>query len=279
MPSDVVALSNASSVVRNVVMDNPASGAGMVTPQRTAKKDLSGYQSSLASTPLGRNTKPGWYAEHDKFVHVASAGGSGILLIGDSLINGLTRYNSVWSKYFNPLRALNFGIGGDRTQHVLWRVENGEIPMNLHIVVIHCGTNNVDRHTPSDIKDGITAIVSVYQTAKPNAKVIIAGLLPRDIAPGYRRDSIKSVNKKLKRWCQCASQRNVYFLKPDPDWVNPDGTLVSEYYYSDNVHLIEAGYEKFAKAIYEMVMKLLQGINIVYEASSDEEADEVDCVF
>ncbi len=270
-----------SSANRNVIANNPTSnlGAGMVTPQRTVKKELSGYHSSQASTPLGRNNKPGWYAEHDKFVHISSTGASGILLIGDSLINGLSRYNSVWQKYFNPLRCLNFGIGGDKTQHVLWRVENGEIPMNLHIVVIHCGTNNVDLNTPTDIKDGITSIVSVFQTAKPNAKVIIAGLLPRDPVPGYRRDSIKSVNKKLKRWCQSPTQRNVYFLKPDKDWVNPDGTLVSEYYYTDNLHLVEAGYEKFSKSIYEMIMRLMQGLNVDYELSSDEEIDEVDpCV-
>ena len=245
----------------------------MVTPQRTVKKDLSGYTSSPASTPVGRNTKPGWYAEHEKFVHIAQTGGAGILLIGDSLINGLSRYANVWSTFFGPLRALNFGIGGDRTQHVLWRVENGEIPMNLHICVIHCGTNNIDRDTPSDITDGITSIVSVFQTAKPNAKIIITGLLPRDLEPGYRRQSIRSVNKKLKRWCQSPSQRNVYFLKPDNDWVMPDGMLRTELYYTDHLHLGEKGNEKFAKSIYDMIMKLMQGVKIDYILSSDEDIE------
>ena len=251
-------------------------GAATVTPQRTVKKELSGYSSSPASTPAGRNSKAGWYAEHDKFVHISQTGGAGILLIGDSIINGLSRYHNVWSKYFGPLRALNFGIGGDRTQHVLWRVENGEIPMNLHICVIHCGTNNIDRDTPSDIADGITSIVSVFQTAKPNAKIIITGLLPRDLVPGYRRQSIRSVNKKLKRWCQSPSQRNVYFLKPENDWVMPDGTLNTQLFYTDHLHLVEPGNEKFAKSIYDMIMKLMQGVKIDYELSSDEDVEMKD---
>ena len=54
----------------------------------------------------------------------------------------------MWNQYFAPLKSLNFGLGGDRTQHVLWRVENGEIPLNAQTIVIHVGTNNTDRDDP-----------------------------------------------------------------------------------------------------------------------------------
>ena len=64
------------------------------------------------------------------------------------LFTGLARYPSVWNQYFAPLKSLNFGLGGDRTQHVLWRVENGEIPLNAQTIVIHVGTNNTDRDDP-----------------------------------------------------------------------------------------------------------------------------------
>ena len=86
---------------------------------------------------------------------------SSVLLIGDSLVNGLARYHRVWSKYFEPLRALNFGVSGDRTQHVLWRIENGEIPLNLQVAFVHCGTNNLDRDNPAEIRDG-TLLCQVY---------------------------------------------------------------------------------------------------------------------
>ena len=69
--------------------------------------------------PIGRDNKHGWYEEHEKFVAIAAGSLSSVLLVGYSLVNGLARYHRVWSKYFKPLHALNFGVGGDRTQHVL----------------------------------------------------------------------------------------------------------------------------------------------------------------
>ena len=136
-----------------------------------------------AWTPTAQNTKPGWYTKYNKFVKYSWEGGTEILLIGDSIIDGLLRYNSVWSKYFEPLsktRALNFGICGDPTQHVLWRIQNGEVPKDLSTCVIHCGTNNIGKDSPSDIARGIITIAEAVHKAKPNAKIIITGLLPHD---------------------------------------------------------------------------------------------------
>ena len=123
----------------------------------------------------------------------------------------------MWSKYFEPLRALNFGVGGDRTQHVLWSIENGEIPLNLQVAFVHCGTNNLDRDNPDEIRDGIASIVYTIQEKKPNANFIVSGLLPRDQEISFRRDKIKLVNQKLRKWCRSGKVRNVHYLKPDKD--------------------------------------------------------------
>ena len=69
----------------------------------------------------------------------------------------------MWSKYLKPLRALNFGVGGDRTQHVLWRIENGEIPLNLQVAFVHCGTNNLDRDNPAEIRHGLLQLFILYR--------------------------------------------------------------------------------------------------------------------
>ena len=130
-------------------------GSNFVTPPKILKRQLTGYCTSLASSPMGRDNKHGWYEKHEKLVAIAAGSLSSVLLIGDSLVNGLARYHRVWSKYFKPLRALNFGVGGDRTQNVLWRIENGEIPLNLQVAFVHCGTNNLDRDNPDEIRDGI----------------------------------------------------------------------------------------------------------------------------
>ena len=79
------------------------------------------------------------------------------------MVKGLARYHRVWSKYFEPLRALNFGVGGDRTQHVLWRIDNGEIPLNLQVAFVHCGTNNLDRDNPAEIRDGLLQLFILYR--------------------------------------------------------------------------------------------------------------------
>ena len=86
-----------------------------VTPPNILKQQLTGYCTSSASSPMGHDNKHGWYEEHEKFVAIATRSLSSVLLVGDSLVNGLARYHRVWSKYLEPLRALNFGVGGDRT--------------------------------------------------------------------------------------------------------------------------------------------------------------------
>ena len=237
-------------------------GSNFVTPPKILKRQLTGYCTSLASSPMGRDNKHGWYEKHEKLVAIAAGSLSSVLLIGDSLVNGLARYHRVWSKYFKPLHALNFGVGGDRTQHVLWRIENGEIPLNLQVAFVHCGTNNLDRDNPDEIRDGIASIVYTIQERKPNANFIVSGLLPRDQETSFRRDKIKLVNQKLRKWCQSGKVRNVHYLKPDKDWTEPDGRLVERYYFTDFLHLVEEGYDKFAKSIYEAIEKVSQG-NVV----------------
>ena len=252
---------NLKQEVNNPGEQNPETHL-FVTPPNILKQQLTGYCTSPASSPMGRDNKHGWYEEHEKFVAIATRSLSSVLLVGDSLVNGLARYHRVWSKYLKPLRALNFGVGGDRTQHVLWRIENGEIPLNLQVAFIHCGTNNLDRDNPAEIRDGIASIVYTIQEKKPNANFIVSGLLPRDQEFSSRRDKIKLVNQELMKWCQSGKVRNVHYLNPDKDWTEPDGRLVERYYFTDFLHLVEEGYNKFAKSIYEAIVKVSQG-NVV----------------
>ena len=211
-------------------------GSIFVNPPKILKRQLTGYCTSPASSPMGCDNKHGWYEEHEKFVAIAAGSLSSVLLVGDSLVNGLARYHRVWSKYFKPLHALNFGVGGDRTQHVLWRIENGEIPLILQVAFVHCGINNLDRDNPDEIRNGIASIVYTIQEKKPNANFIVSGLLPRDQETSSRCDKIKLVNQKLRKWCQSGKVKNVHYLKPDKDWTKPDGQLVERYYFTDFLH-------------------------------------------
>ena len=99
-------------------------------------------ESSLAAVPSGRDSRVGWYDTHEIHVRLAGCSRPSVILIGDSIIAGLSRYPQVWNRFFKPWRALNFGIGGDRTQHVLWRATNIELPVTTNIAVVHCGCKN-----------------------------------------------------------------------------------------------------------------------------------------
>ena len=163
--------------------------------------------------------------------------------------NFLYRYWKVWSKYFEPLQALNFGIGGDRIQNVLWRLKSGEIPKNLQTATMHCRTNNIDKNDPEDIKTAILSIAYFILEKKPQAEVIITGLLPGDKEISHRRKRIKIVNKKLENWYKGNKIGNVKFLKAGSDWVDENGHLSVNLYFRDFLHLNEKGNMKFAKII------------------------------
>ena len=64
--------------------------------------------------------------QHHRFVSEAHESEPDVLWVGDSLIQHLGN-TDIWEKSFAPLHSLNFGIGGDRTEHLLWRLQNGEL--------------------------------------------------------------------------------------------------------------------------------------------------------
>ena len=136
-----------------------------------------------------------------------------------------------------------------RIQHVLWRIQNGEIPVNVESVVIHCGTNNLDKDSPAEIKKGITSIAYAVLKRKPCVNVIVTGLLPRDSKGSPRHEQICWINEQLEHWCNKLAKKNVLFLKPDTDWTKPNGQLKKELYYQDLLHLSGKGNCKFSRSI------------------------------
>ena len=83
--------------------------------------------SHTAIIPVPRTDPANWLARHEGFVREAQRGGINVLFIGDSIVDGWRNTGlAVWNKYYAPRRAANFGIDGDRTQHVLWRMDHGE---------------------------------------------------------------------------------------------------------------------------------------------------------
>ena len=93
----------------------------------------------------------------------------------------------------------NFGIGGDSTQHLLWRAQNLNISDNIDCIVICCGTNNLNKNSPIEIVNGIIAIGNYFGN-NPNISIIF-GLLPRELATSSNRSTVEYVNHHLKNIC------------------------------------------------------------------------------
>ena len=208
---------------------------------------------SPASVPASRDNKPGWYKLHNKHAKDAFNTRSDTLLIGDSIVSGLSRYKSVWNKFFGGV--LNQGIGGDMTQNVLWRLRNTRLSHYIKFVVIHCGTNNIDFNQPEDIASALIAMAEKIHLYRPDVKVILSGILPRDSGTASIRcvKILKTNNHLLEK---CHNLRNIFYLEHDIDWNHNNGSLNDQYYHHDNLHLIKLGNEKIANEITNLIKNI-----------------------
>ena len=113
------------------------------------------FLKSRTTTPHGRFYKDGWYEQHKQHNKLLKEKKQyETLIIGDSLVYGLRRYNTVWEHFFKNI-TLNCGIRGDRLENTLWRAENLDIPLNIQNIVILCGTNNIDSSPTTEIVNGL----------------------------------------------------------------------------------------------------------------------------
>src|SRR5688572_24034940 len=125
--------------------------------------------------PTGRFRKM-----HESFLARGKSGAIGVLFLGDSITQGWTKAPHVWEHYYGKYQPANFGIGGDQTQHVIWRIENGELDgTRPKVVVLMLGTNNTTLHTAPEIVAADKKIVGLIRTKIPEARVLLVAIFPR----------------------------------------------------------------------------------------------------
>ena len=128
-------------------------------------------------------------------------------IITDSIAAGLNRYRSVCTKYLKPLKTLNFGLGRDRVQNVLWRTQNLRVISSLKNVVILYGINYLLQESPEHIADSIIEIAETFQSSYNSINNPIGGILPSDTSWSINRVLIEEVNGILK-----AKYSNSFFI-------------------------------------------------------------------
>ena len=99
-------------------------------------------------------------------------------------------------------KTVNLGIGGDRIENLLWRINDILSPKSIRSVVIHCGTNNIDTSSSDEISEGVVTIARSIFHRYPNIYITVSGLLPRDIHWSTQRVKINETNDYLRDYCK-----------------------------------------------------------------------------
>jgi lysophospholipase L1-like esterase len=200
----------------------------------------------------------GFLSQHDKYVATAKEGKAQLLFLGDSITAGWAgRGKAVWDKSFSQWQPANFGIGGDRTQHVLWRIENGELDgIKPKAAVVMIGTNNVGGDTAEGIASGVKKIIDTIRSKTPETKILLLAVFPRgEKATGNSaREKLAKVNEIISK---LADNQHVFYLDIGAKFLQQDGSISKEIM-PDFLHPSEAGYQIWADAITPKLTELMK---------------------
>lgn len=177
-----------------------------------------------------------------------------LIFDGDSITDGWQgKGKEVWAKYYTPLNAVDFGIGGDRTEHVLWRLSKGQVDgMDPKLIVLMIGTNNTGRDSADQIADGIKAVVAEYLKRCPNSHLLLLAVFPRSPLPTDAvRAKITEINTKIS---ELGKNPRVTYLDIGSKFLDAQGNLPKEIM-PDFLHPNEQGYQIWADAIAPEIAK------------------------
>jgi lysophospholipase L1-like esterase len=211
-----------------------------------------------AITPVTRGNPANWVARHEGFVKEAQAGGIDLLFMGDSITdNWRSGGKNVWKKFYGSRHPANFGIGGDRTQHVIWRIEHGELDgISPKVIVLMIGTNNGGTDSADQISEGVEKIVSDMREKCPKSKILLLAIFPRN-KPADKPEQLDTIRKVNERIAKLDDGKMITSLDINKVFLGPDGKVPAEIM-PDFLHPNEHGYQLWADAMEPTLAKMLQ---------------------
>jgi len=216
-----------------------------------------------AIIPASRTSPTNWMARHEGFLAEAKQGNFDLVFIGDSITDGWRkRGREVWDQFYAPRHALNLGIGGDRTQHVLWRIEHGELDgLKPKVVVLMIGTNNTGkerggapRNSTAEVIEGVTTVVKAIRTKLPESKLLLLAIFPRGTVHALQRDQVKQINTALAK---LDDGKMIKFLDIGKVFLAEDGSIPRTIM-PDLLHPNAAGYQRWADAMEPTLAAMLK---------------------
>ena len=203
-----------------------------------------------------------WAKRHAAVTKIAADRKASLVFIGDSItqmFGGEPHDRSqpgkdVWERFYAKRNAANLGFGYDYLENTLWRLRHGELDgAKAKVVVLHIGTNNLDKNSPEEIAAGVRALLDEIQMRQPQAHILLMAIFPRGQKPDARRAKLDTVNPLL---AQFAAPGKVTFLDIGAKFLQPDGTITREVM-GDFLHPTAKGYEIWAEAIEPLLVKLM----------------------
>ena len=240
-----------------------SSGATLGAAEPTADEISAGPPAKASPATPGWGYWPkyakDWQRTLDGEVGRTRQGGIDVLFIGDSITQGwVAAGKALWEANYAPLKAVNYGVGGDSTRQVLWRIDHGIVDgLTPRLVVLAIGTNNLYNDQNSggdeDIAAGEQQVVRTLRSRLPTTRVLVLGILPRQNA--YFCERIARINALVARLDDGAMVR---FLDPGAAFISAPGTVKPELYNDDKVHLTAAGYAVLDAALHPLVEQSLR---------------------
>ena len=211
-----------------------------------------------------------WLDTHAKLVDYvkANSGPMDVLLVGDSITQQWGSpldtgvLNAAWKKHFGSYKTVNIGIGGDKAQNVLWRLDHGGVEgIQPRLIVVMIGNNNMFFTAETGIEaaaKGVKACVDNVRAKFPKAEIVVAKILPAH-APGNNfYEDIKKTNAALDP-LKLESDPKVHVLDLWGDFTNANGTIKPALFKPDNIHLSLEGYGVYVERLKPFVEKALGG--------------------
>jgi len=209
-------------------------------------------------------TDGNWPARHATFLNETKtiANKIQVVFFGDSITEGWAgNGKEIWDKYYGSsvdtgVHAVNYGIGGDKTENLIWRIDNGEFTgLMPKLIVLKIGTNNLGSDTDEDIAKGITAVVDdLHNKTSATTKILLLGVLPR--SGDALQTRIKNINKIIAK---LNDDKTVWFLDMWEQFSSATSTdhLNDDLFVSDKLHLAKPGYQMWAQTMEPLFNKLI----------------------
>ncbi|GAV05085.1 hypothetical protein RvY_15266 [Ramazzottius varieornatus] len=195
-----------------------------------------------------------WLSQHHRFLMEARDKEPEVVFLGDSMIQRLQDAD-VWKNLFQPMHCLNFGIGGDSTQHLLWRIVEGELDsVRPKVIVILIGTNNF-LNSAEEVAEGIEEIVRNVREKQPQAHILVVEIFPRGEKDNIQRQKNARTNELIRN--SLRGKEKVRVVNLDPGFVGEDGSI-SPQDMPDYLHFSNKAYTKSFTPLAHLVTSLLE---------------------